>query len=150
MTTVQRFSSQMLGYLGAQRTTINTNGTVTNAIKYHVDDWPIYPPATSVTRTTGEWGNYSPDVYNFTRCYFLSRGAGDAYSDTMSALAMDTSALMGISITKFLALVDQGGHLQLPPSAQHAMNMLRSPGNQLSTVKPANNRTSFQARQIRA
>lgn len=144
ISTMGRFSSQMLSYLGAQRSS-------TGAIKYHIDDSPIYPRSTVPFENRGRVpGSYSPTTYNTTRCFFLSRGASDVYADTMSALAVDTASLMGIPVHEFLQLVEQSGRLTLTPEASQAINMLRDPGNQLDRVKSVNNRTSFQSRQIRA
>jgi len=150
--TIGRFSSQMLTYLGTQKTVKIVNGVPTNTFKYS-NGTTVFPSAGSVLQSDlggGVVGNYSNNTYNATKCYFLSRGVGDVYADTMSGLAIDMAAQMGISAQQLLETADLSGQLYFTENAYRAFNNLRDPGNQVGTATSASNRNSLQARQIRS
>ena len=84
--TLGRFSSQMLTYLGTQRTVKIINGIPQNTYKYS-DGTPVYPQPGSVSQADlggGVVGNYTSQNYNAVTSYFLSRGVGPLYADTMA------------------------------------------------------------------
>lgn len=149
---IGRFSSQMLTYLGTQKTVKTVNGVPTNTFKYGQGK-TVFPSAGSLLQSqlgAGVVGNYSPSTFDSTKCYFLSRGAGQLYADTMAALAIDTAAQIGISPQALLESADANGRLYFSDNAYRAFNNLRDPGNQVGTVTTADNRYSLQARQIRS
>lgn len=149
---IGRFSSQMLTYLGTQKTVRTVNGNPTNTFKYSTGI-TVFPPAGSVAQADlggGVVGNYSPAVYNSTKCYFLSRGAGTMYADTMAGLAIDIAATIGVSPQSFLEQSETQGKLLPSENAYRTFNLYRDPGNQVGTVTTVKNRYSLQARQIRS
>lgn len=149
---IGRFSSQMLTYLGTQKTVKYVNGVPTNTFKYS-NGTTVFPSAGSVLQSDlggGVVGNYSGNMYDSTRCYFLSRGASAVYADTMAGLAIDMAAQVGITPLALLEQVDANGKLFFTQNSYRAFNNLRDPGNQVGTVTTVDNRYSLQARQIRS
>ena len=149
---IGRFSSQMLTYLGTQRTVKYVNNNPTNTFKYATGP-TTFPSAGSVLQAglgAGVVGNYSPSAYDSTRCYFLSRGASSVYADTMTGLALDMALQMGISPQALLESSNFNGTMLFSENAYRAMNNLGDPGNQVGVVTSINNRYSLQAKQIRS
>ncbi len=142
----------MLTYLGTQKTVKYVNGNPTNTFKYA--SGPVaFPSAGSVLQSDlggGVVGNYSGNTYDSTKCFFLSRGVGPLYADTMTGLAIDMAAQLGISTQALLEQANQSGRLYFESNAYRAFNNLRDPGNQVGTVTSADNRYSLQAHQIRS
>jgi hypothetical protein len=149
---IGRFSSQMLTYLGTQKTVNIVNGVPTNTFKFS-SGGTVFPSAGSLLQSDlggGVVGNYSPSSYDFTKCFFLSRGAGNLYADTMAALAIDMASQIGVSTQTLLGSIESNGRLTFSENAYRAMNNLRGTGNQIGTVTGINNRNSLQSRQIRS
>ncbi len=149
---IGRFSSQMLTYLGTQKTVKVVNGVPTNTFKYASGN-TVFPSAGSVLQSDlggGVVGNYSGNAYDSTKCYFLSRGVGPLYADTMTGLAMDMATQLGISTQALLESVNTSGQLLFSENAYRSFNNLRDPGNQVGIATTASNRNSLQARQIRS
>ncbi len=152
LATIGRFSSQMLTYLGTQKTVKIVNGVPTNTFKFATGP-TTFPSAGSVSQADlagGVVGNYSPNTYDNVKCYFLSRGVGTVYADTMTGLAIDMAAQQGISPQAMLETAGITGKLLFSENAYRAFNNLRDPGNQVGIVTTADNRFSLQARQIRS
>lgn len=149
---IGRFSSQMLTYLGTQRTVRNVSGSVANTFKYSTGP-TVFPSPDSVSQADlggGVVGNYSPSTYNSTRCYFMSRGASVMYAETMSGLVIDMASVLGISVQSLLEQSESNGQTLFTGDAYRAFNVLRDPGNQVGIVTSVNNRFSLQAREIRS
>ena len=147
-----RFSSQMLTYLGTQRTVTNVGGIPANTFIY-ASGPTSFPDPGSVSQSAlgaGVVGNYSSAIFNSTTCYFLSRGVGPLYADTMAALAIDMAAMIGINPQAMLEQAELNGELIFSDNAYRAMNNLRDPGNQIGTATSVNNKYSLQASQIRS
>jgi hypothetical protein len=147
-----RFSSQMLTYLGTQRTVKIINGVPTNTFKYA--SGPVaFPNAGSLTQSAlgaGVVGSYSPSAYDSTKSFFLSRGVGNLYADTMAALVIDMAAMTGQTPQSLIEKSEINGRLLFSENAYRAFNNLRDPGNQVGMVTSVNNSLSPQARQIRS
>lgn len=142
----------MLTYLGTQKTVKNVNGVPTNTFKYATGP-TTFPSAGSALQAAlggGVVGTYAPNVYDSTKCYFLSRGVGPLYADTMTGLAIDMSLQLGISTQALLEQSEFSGKLFFSDNAYRSLNNLRDPGNQVGTVTSVDNRNSLQARQIRS
>lgn len=149
---IGRFSSQMLTYLGTQRTVKSVTGTPANTFKYSTGNNVFINPG-SLSQAglgLGVVGNYSSSNYNSTKCFFLSRGASQVYADTMTALILDMSAMLGVSAQTLLEKADTDFGFQFSDEAYRSMNLLRDSGNQIGVVRTVDNRNSLQARQIRA
>lgn len=147
-----RFSSQMLTYLGTQRTVKTSTGSPVNTYKY-ANGPTVFPNPGSTSQAVlggGVVGNYSPTAYNTTKCYFLARGVSEMYADTMTALAIDIAALMGISTQTLLEKSSVGNEFTFSPAGYRAFNLLRDPGNQVGVVTSVSNKYSLQARAIRS
>lgn len=149
---IGRFSSQMLTYLGTQRTVKLVDGNPTNTFKYETGP-TTFPSAGSISQAflgEGVVGSYSPGAYDSTKSYFLSRGVGNLYADTMTGLAIDMASMMGITPQALLEQAEVSGRLLFTENAYRAFNNLRDLGNQVGSVSSINNRNSIQARQIRS
>lgn len=149
---IGRFSSQMLTYLGTQRTVKTVTGIAANTYKYATGP-TVFPSPDTVSQSDlggGVVGNYSSNVFNSTRCYFLSRGAGKMYAEAMTGLAIDMAAILGISVQSLLEQSENNGQLLFTADAYRSFNMLRDPGNQVGIVTSVSNRNSLQAREIRS
>lgn len=152
ISSIGRFSSQMLTYLGTQRTVKTVTGNPANTFKYSSGP-TFFPSPGSVSQANlneGVVGNYSSATYNSTKCYFLSRGVGPLYADTMSALVIDMASFLGISAQSLLEQVNTGGQLLFTENAYRAFNLFRNPGNQVGIATSVNNKYSLQAREIRS
>ncbi len=150
--TLGRFSSQMLTYLGVQRTVQFVNGVPQNVFKYA--SGPIsYPSPDSISQSNlggGVAGNYSSQSYNSITCYFLSRGIGPLYAGTMTGLAIDMAAMTSVDPQAMLEQAESNGLLSFTDNTYRAMNNLRDPGNQIGMITDVNNAFSIQANQIRS
>ena len=147
-----RFSSQMLTYLGTQRTVKSVTGSPENTFKY-ASGAPVFVDPASLSQSAlgfGETGSYSPSVYNSTKCYFLSRGASVLYADTMTGLVIDMAQVLGVSVQTLLEKSTIGPTIMFSDDAYRAMNLLRDPGNQVGRVTTLSNKYSLQASQIRS
>lgn len=150
--TIGRFSSQMLTYLGTQRTVKSVGGTPQNTFKWSQGP-TTFPTPGSVSQADlggGVVGNYSSATYNATVCYFLSRGTGPLYAQTMTGLAIDMATMLGVSTQSLLEQSEVNGQLLFTPDAYRSFNLLRDPGNQVGVVTTVNNRFSLRAREIRS
>jgi hypothetical protein len=149
---IGRFSSQMLTYLGTQRTVKIVGTSIANTFKYATGP-TTFPSPGSVAQAAlgaGVVGSYSPASYNSTKCYFLSRGASSVYADAMTGLAIDIAAILGISPAELLVRSEVNHQTTLSPDAYGAFNMLRDSGNQVGTATSVDNKYSLQANQIRS
>lgn len=148
---IGRFSSQMLTYLGTQRTVKTVTGTSQNTYKY-ASGTTIFPTPGNINQSglgVGVSGSFSGSFYNSTKSFFLSRGASDAYADTMTALTIDIASVLGVTPQSLLENTDVVGQLKLDSVAYQVFNELRDPGHQVAVVTSVNNRYSLQARAIR-
>lgn len=152
ITSIGRFSSQMLTYLGTQKIVESVEGAVANTFKYETGPTTFTSPdsLSQAYLGGGVSGSIETSSYNSTKCYFLSRGAGDVYADTMTALVLDMATMLGVTPQSLLEQVDANGKLFFSEDAYRSMNVLRDPGNQLGVVTSIDNRYSLQARQIRS
>jgi hypothetical protein len=142
----------MLTYLGTQRTVKNVFGGVGNTYKYNTGT-TVYPSPGSVSQAAlgaGVVGSYSLSDYNSVLCYFLSRGATQAYAETMTALAIDIATMLGITPGELLVKSEENGKTVFSLEAYSAFNLLRDTGNQVGRATSVDNKRSLQARQIRS
>lgn len=151
---IGRFSSQMLTYLGTQKTVkLTAGGQYSNTFKYQTG-YTAFPSPGSVQQEFlggGVTGAYNSNAFDSTKCFFMSRGASKVYADTMAAMAIDIAAMLGVSVQSFLEQsIKSGKQLSLGMDAYRAFNNLRDPGHQVGIVTTVNNRFSLQSRQIKA
>lgn len=149
---IGRFSSQMLTYLGTQRTVTSSGTGPVNTYKYSTGN-TVFPDPGNVSQSAigeGVVGSYNLSSYNSTKCYFLSRGVGPLYADTMTGLAIDMAITLGISTESLLEQVDSNGKILFTEDAYRAFNIFRDPGNQVGSATTASNKFSLQAREIRS
>jgi hypothetical protein len=149
---IGRFSSQMLTYLGTQRTVKNVFGGIGNTYKYETGT-TVYPSPGSVSQAAlgaGVVGSYSLSDYNSVLCYFLSRGATQVYAETMTALVIDMATIVGITPGELLVKSEIAGKTIFSSDAYSAFNLLRDTGNQVGRATSVDNKRSLQARQIRS
>lgn len=152
ISSIGRFSSQMLTYLGTQRTVKSVFGGVGNTFKYATGT-TVFPSPGSVSLAAlgaGVPGSYSLSEYNSVLCYFLSRGGSQVYSETMTGLAIDIATILGISPAELLVRSEVNGKTILTPDAYRAFNLLRDTSHQVGRATSVDNRYSLQARQIRS
>jgi len=145
---IGRFSSQMLTYLGTQRTVKGT----TNTFKYATGP-TVFPSPGSYSQAAlgaGVVGSFSAASYDSTKCYFLSRGATQLYADTMTGLAIDIANILGITPGALLVASEVNGRTTLSPDSYTAFNTLRDPANQVGTATSVSNKNSLQSKQIRS
>lgn len=149
---IGRFSSQMLTYLGTQRTVKNVGGEAANTFKFASGPTTFPTPGNVSQSLVGEGvvGNYSPETYNSTKCYFLSRGIGPLYAEAMTGLIIDMASTLGVSPQSLIEKSELSGKVLFSPDAYRTFNMFRDPGNQVGMVTTVNNRYSLQAREIRS
>jgi hypothetical protein len=147
-----RFSSQMLTYLGTQKTVKNIDGAYVNTFKY-ASGPTVFPDPGSLLQSNiggGVVGSYNLSAYDSTKSYFLSRGMGSAYADTMTALALDIASTIGISPQALLEQSEISSKLMMLPNAYRVFNELRDPTHQIGTATDVSNKMSLQAKQIRS
>lgn len=147
-----RFSSQMLTYLGTQRTVKSVTGSPNNTYKYATGT-EVFPDPGTLQQSmlgAGVSGSYSPDWYNNTKCYFLGRGASVMYADAMTGMVIDMAVALGTTPQALLEQVDANGKLMLTANAYRTFNMLRDPAHQVGTVTSVDNRYSLKSKEIRS
>lgn len=152
LASIGRFSSQMLTYLGTQRTVKSVTGSPANTFRYSKGT-TIFPDPGSLQQSeldVGVSGSYPIEWYNNVKSYFLGRGASQMYADAMTGLAIDMATAIGITPQELLEQVDPTGKLLLSANAYRSMNFLRDPSHQLATVTSVDNRLSLKAREIRS
>lgn len=152
ISTLGRFSSQMLTYLGTQRTVKSVTGSSNNTYKYATGT-TVFPDPGSLQQSmlgAGVSGAYSPDWFNSTKCYFTARGASPMYAETMTGIVIDMAVTLGVTPQALLEQVDTSGKLLFSANAYRTFNMLRDPGHQVGTVTSVDNRYSLKAKEIRA
>ena len=149
---IGRFSSQMLTYLGTQKTVKNVGGSYENTFKYANGPTTFIDAGSLLQSGLGEGvvGNFSPAAFDSTRSYFLSRGIGAAYAETMTALTIDIAATLGISPQALLEQSEISSKLLLSPNAYRLFNEFRDTTHQIGIVTTVTNRNSLQAREIRS
>lgn len=149
---IGRFSSQMLTYLGTQKTVKNVGGSYQNTFKYATGPTSFINAGSLLQSKLGEGvvGNFSPSAYDSTKSYFLSRGTGAAYADTMTSLAIDIANTMGISPQALLEQSEISSKLLLSPNAYRLFNEFRDTTHQIGIVTTVSNKRSLQAREIRS
>lgn len=149
---IGRFSSQMLTYLGTQKTVKVVQGSYQNTFKYATGPTAFINPGSLLQSDLGGGvvGNFSPSVYDSTKSYFLSRGASQVYAESMTALAIDVASILGITPQALLENAELSGKFLFSENAYRAFNELRDPGNQVGTATATSNSFSLQAREIRA
>lgn len=152
ISSIGRFSSQMLTYLGTQRTVKNVGGSPANTYKYATGPVVFPDPSSANQAMMGEGvvGSFSPNTYNTTKCYFLSRGASQVYADAMTSLTVDMARTLNTTPLAFLEKMNPAGKLELTAEAYRSFNVLRDPGNQVGAVKTVSNKNSLQSREIRS
>lgn len=149
---IGRFSSQMLTYLGTQKTVIESTGQNTNTFKYILGP-TTFPEPGSISQSAlgaGVVGSFPIDAYNSTKSYFTSRGASGVYADTMTAIAIDIATALGVSVQSLLEKSELFNKFQFSDDAYRMFNQLRDPSHQVGTVTTVLNKNSLQARSIRA
>lgn len=152
ISSIGRFSSQMLTYLGTQRTVKTVAGSPANTYKYATGPTVFPDPGSANQALMGEGvvGSFSPNVYNTTKCYFLSRGASELYADAMTSLTVDMAKSLNTTPMSFLEKMNPSGKLELTTEAYRSFNVLRDPGNQVGRVSSVSNKNSLQSREIRS
>lgn len=152
LSSVGRFSSQMLTYMGTQRTIKQVTGTLVNTFKY------LYGPTAFVDAGSllqsqlgsGVVGNFTPAVYDSTKSYFLARSTSKAHADTMTALTIDIAAVLGVNPQTLLERSYTTNGLDMPTDAYTIFNRLRDPSHQVGIATTVKNKESLQARAIRS
>lgn len=149
---IGRFSSQMLTYLGTQKTVKSVTGQSANTFKYASGPTAFINPGSLQQSDLGGGvvGNFSPSAYDSTKSYFLSRGVGPLYADAMTALTIDISGTMGITPQSLLEISEKSGKLLLSPNAYRVFNEFRDPSHQIGVATTAMNKFSLQSREIRS
>lgn len=146
-----RFSSQMLTYLGTQRTVKTVTGYPSNTFKYATG--PVtFPSPGSLQQSDlggGVSGAWAPSYFDSTKSFFMSRGASQVYADTMAAMTLDIAAILGVTPQSLLEKSEFVGQLRLDANAFRSFNALRDPSHQVGTATDVSNRASLQAREIR-
>lgn len=146
-----RFSSQMLSYLGTQRTvTQSVNGTY-NSFKYS-QGYTFYPsPGTEKLSKLGYGvvGNVSGNMLDRIKSYYISRGASQVYADTMALITTDIAFAMNITPVALIEKVERDGKVLFTDDMLTAFNLLRDPSHQVSITSTVNNRGSFKSQEIR-
>lgn len=149
---IGRFSSQMLTYFGTQKTVKNVDIAYANTFKYASAPTTFVNPGSLLQSDISDAvvGSYSSGVYDSTKSYFLSRGVGPLYAESMTALVVDMANSLGISSQAFLEQSEIFGKFSLPSDAYLVFNDLRDPSHQVGTVVSVINKKSLQAREIRS
>jgi len=146
-----RFSSQMLSYLGTQRTASVTPSGVYNVFKYTTGDTTFTSPGSAKMGNLGAGvvGNVSGGTFDQIKCYYLSRGASQVYADTMTMLTVDIAATLGITPMVLIERAQHDGKVLFSDATMTAFNNLRDPSHQVANSTSINNRQSFKSNEIR-
>lgn len=152
ISSIGRFSSQMLTYLGTQKTVQSVTGSVVNTYKY-ANGPTFFPSPDSIAQSDlggGVVGSYDPFVFDSIKCHFLSRNASIVYAETMAAMVIDVATMTDTSPFEIIEQMNGSSQMFFTENSYRAFNNLRDPGNQVGTVTSINNKKSLVANQIRS
>jgi len=147
-----RFSSQMLTYLGAQRTVQTTSNGSYNTFKYATEPLTYPSPGSQKMANLGLGvvGAVSGGLFDRVKGYFLSRGASQTYADTMTLLTIDIAFILDITPISLIEKVEKEGKVLFTDEMLSSFNVLRDPSHQVAQSSDISNRDSFKANEIRA
>lgn len=146
---VGRFSSQLLGQFGAQKSVKQENGVAANTYKYAKGN-EAFPSPGSIALSAGNYesGSLHANTYTAVHAYFESRGASSANAAAMASIIIDTAKISNVSP---MSLLDYSSKTtNLSDTAYFYINNLRTLSDQQSKVSDVNNRKSLKSRSIRA
>lgn len=148
---VNRVSTSLVSYLGAEVSARQTRGSLRNVVKSGQGN-EILQPADPERANNLNLVSASVKVSDFdaARGYFESRGAAPLAAKAMALVMVDAAKAQGVSTMSLLDGSDKQKIKLIEAEAYNYINQLREGTTQLSGSKPTNNRTSVRARYLLA
>lgn len=149
---VDRFSSQLLNYRGAELKVRVVSDQFSNTFsKSRGADVAAEASSVFLGNQGLVTGSVSGIEYESLRAYFIGRGTGTTNASTLSLLLIDTAKMIGSTPRKLLeTLIPQGGKITFSNDVALTTNLLRPNGNQVGSVSNIDNSASIQYRNVRA
>jgi hypothetical protein len=147
---VNRVSTSLVSYLGAEVSARNTRGGLRNTIKSGQGN-EILAPADPGRASNKNLVNASVKIADFdaAKGYFESRGAAPLAAKAMALVLVDVAKAQGVSTMSLLDGSDKQKIKLIEAEAYNYINQLRETTTQLSGSKPTNNK-SVRARYLLA
>lgn len=148
---VNRVSTSLVRYLGAEVSARSTRGSLRNTVKAGQGSEIVSPADAQRVFNTG-LTPASVNVNEFTaaRGYFENRGATPLAAKAMALVMVDSAKARGVSVMKLLDGSDTQKIKLLESETYNYINQLRDGTSQLSGSKAVDNRTSVRARYLLA
>lgn len=143
VTSVGRFSSQMLSQRGASRDLKFVDGRMSNVFS-NSKGGEYYPSVDAIVSGNHNvfTGSVNSNVFSAVKAFFSGRGASETQANTMALLVIDVSKALGVSP---VSLIEQTGvgKIMFSEETYRIFNQLRPPTNQTGKMKNVDNRASM-------
>ena len=146
---VNRVSTSLVRYLGAEVSARNTRGSLRNIVKSGQGS-EIVSPADAPRASNLNLTNASVNIAEFdaARGYFENRGAAPLAAKSMALVMVDVAKAKSVSVMKLLDGSDTQSIKLLEADTYNYINQLRDGTSQLSGSNSTNNNTSVRARYL--
>jgi hypothetical protein len=148
---VNRVSTSLVSYLGAEVSARNVRGGLRNIVKSGQGN-EIVGPADTPRSSNLNLVNASVNIDEFdaAKGYFENRGAAPLAAKAMALVMVDAAKAQGVSTMSLLDGSDKQKIKLLEAQAYNYINQLREGTTQLSGSKTTDNKTSVRARYLLA
>ena len=148
---VNRVSTSLIRYLGAEVSAKSTRGALRNTVKAGQGSEIVQPAdAQRVFNTDLTPASVNIDEFDAAKGYFENRGAAPLAAKAMALVMVDAAKAQGVSTMSLLDGSDKQKIKLLEAQAYNYINQLREGTTQLSGSKTTDNKTSVRARYLLA
>lgn len=148
---VNRVSTSLVRYLGAEVSAKSTRGALRNTVRSGQGNEIVQPADAQRVFNTGLTpASVNVGEFDAARGYFENRGATPLAAKAMALVMADAAKARGISVMKLLDGSDKTSIKLLEAETYNYINQLRDGTSQLSGSAPTDNRKSVRARYLLA
>ena len=148
---VNRVSTSLVRYLGAEVAAQNTRGSLRNKVSSGQGTEIVSPADAQRVFNTGLTpASVNIKEFDAARGYFENRGAEPLAAKAMALVMVDAAKAQNLSVMRLLDGSNSDKIALLEAETYNYINQLRDGTSQLSGSKPNNNQTSVRARYLLA